>query len=331
MTLCDLGFNEYQEQLYWALLADQCLSIGDLGQLIGAGDESTRAELAGLVQLGVLEVDPGAAAGVRVVHPMSALRKHVEQAEDELLRRQWAVSDIRIKIELLSNVYSRRLVGTGERCEQIETVDGVSNKLRDLYAFTMTSLYAVQPGGPRSAASIAATRPLDLRALGRGVDLRVIYQCGVLEDEANRAYLAELAAAGAKIRLANEELDQIIIMDGRIAVVAIDPANSRRGALVVRHACVTTVLDRLFARLWVEAEPLHRLASPVVAPREPEVSDAERRLLGLLASGQTDEAAARELGVSVRHLRRRIAALMRRLGASSRFEAGVLAAHRSWI
>jgi len=207
----------------------------------------------------------------------------------------------------------------------------VRNKLRDLYVFAVTSLYAVYPGGPQSAASIAATRPLDLRALGRGVDLRVIYHCGVLEDESNRAYLAELAAAGAKVRLANEELDQIIIMDGRIAVVAIDPADSCRGALVVRHACVTSALDRLFARQWIEAEPLHRPAPPVVAPEAPEVSDAERRLLSMLASGQTDEAAARALGVSVRHLRRRIAALMRRLGAGSRFEAGVLAAHRGWI
>src|SRR5829696_322870 len=125
VTLFDLGFTECQERLYRALLADECLDIGDLGQLIGTGDESTRAELAGLVQLGALEVDPMAAAGVRVVHPMSALRKHVEQAEDELLRRRRAVSDVRTELELLSSVYARRLAGTGEGCERVESVDDV--------------------------------------------------------------------------------------------------------------------------------------------------------------------------------------------------------------
>jgi len=54
-------------------------------------------------------------------------------------------------------------------------------------------------------------------------------------------------------------------------------------------------------------------------------------LLTLLASGRTDEAAARQIGVSVRHLRRRVARLMDLLGASSRFEAGAEAARRGWI
>ncbi|MFJ5229289.1 LuxR C-terminal-related transcriptional regulator [Kitasatospora sp. NPDC088391] len=57
----------------------------------------------------------------------------------------------------------------------------------------------------------------------------------------------------------------------------------------------------------------------------------ERRLLALLAEGLTDAAVARRLSVSVRTERRMVAELMHRLGAHSRFDAGVRAARRRWI
>ncbi|GAA2740301.1 helix-turn-helix transcriptional regulator [Kitasatospora cinereorecta] len=64
---------------------------------------------------------------------------------------------------------------------------------------------------------------------------------------------------------------------------------------------------------------------------EAELSDRERDLLVLLAQGLTDDVVAKRLCVSVRTERRMVAELMRRLGASGRFEAGVKAVRRSWI
>ncbi|WP_244925358.1 LuxR C-terminal-related transcriptional regulator [Georgenia faecalis] len=51
----------------------------------------------------------------------------------------------------------------------------------------------------------------------------------------------------------------------------------------------------------------------------------------MLASGAKDETIARELGLSERTLRRRSSALLARLGAANRFQAGVQAARRGWI
>lgn len=62
---------------------------------------------------------------------------------------------------------------------------------------------------------------------------------------------------------------------------------------------------------------------------EPHVSD--RMLLDALARGGKDEVVARRLGVSPRTLRRRMTDLMRRLGATSRFQAGVFAAQSGII
>jgi DNA-binding NarL/FixJ family response regulator len=60
-------------------------------------------------------------------------------------------------------------------------------------------------------------------------------------------------------------------------------------------------------------------------------SERGSQILQAMAAGTTDEAIARDLGMSVRHLRRQIAQVMTDLGATSRFEAGVKAAQRNWL
>src|SRR5947207_1648255 len=57
----------------------------------------------------------------------------------------------------------------------------------------------------------------------------------------------------------------------------------------------------------------------------------ERELLELLGRGLTDEAAARKLGVSLRTVRRMMADLTTRLGATSRFQAGMRAHQLGWL
>ena len=59
-------------------------------------------------------------------------------------------------------------------------------------------------------------------------------------------------------------------------------------------------------------------------------TDPVTTLVNLLASGRKDEAIARQLGVSGRTLRRRIAEVQDQLGATSRFQAGLQAARRGW-
>ncbi|MEU6681013.1 LuxR C-terminal-related transcriptional regulator [Streptomyces sp. NPDC046925] len=62
-----------------------------------------------------------------------------------------------------------------------------------------------------------------------------------------------------------------------------------------------------------------------------DLSSTERALLRLAAEGCTDAAAASRLHVSHRTARRMMAALMERLGARSRFEAGVKAVRLGWL
>jgi len=61
------------------------------------------------------------------------------------------------------------------------------------------------------------------------------------------------------------------------------------------------------------------------------LTDQESVVLRLLAEGHTDDVIARRLGVSARTVRRIVTVVMRRLGARSRFAAGVHAVRRGWL
>ncbi|SIQ86956.1 regulatory protein, luxR family [Cellulosimicrobium aquatile] len=109
-----------------------------------------------------------------------------------------------------------------------------------------------------------------------------------------------------------------------VSLVALDDTV----VLVARPGRTRAVTDRdAVAALRALAESEWDRARPdgdALAP-------SEDTLLRLLAEGKTDTAVAVRLGVSPRTVRRHAAGLMGRLGATSRFEAGVRAAQRGWI
>jgi DNA-binding CsgD family transcriptional regulator len=218
-----------------------------------------------------------------------------------------------------------------EAVERLEDVDTIRNRLEELSFFTRTSVYSIQPGGPQSRESLEASRPLDQRGIRRGIEMRVIHEASVLDDELNRAYLRELVMGGAKVKVTDQRVDRMIIMDCKVAMIPVDPANSRRGALIVRHPGLLSGFLDLFNRAWQDAADLPWQTDDSEQAPAIEISEQDKRILALLASGCTDETSAREVGVSVRHLRRTISRLMQQLGANSRFEAGVEAARRGWL
>ncbi|MGI8665743.1 MAG: hypothetical protein ACR2N4_06915 [Jatrophihabitans sp.] len=333
MALSDLGFSAEQELLYRALLrsptstaeqlaADTNLALGPLLQDCGR-----------LIELGVLKRDASSTSGFVVPKPAAALGQLIEQCEDDLLRRHRRIADTRFIIAELELLYTEPVKREPEDhgVERVEDVHAIRERLEELSFFTRTCVYSVQPGGPQSRESLEASRPLDQRGIRRGLEIRVIHEASVLDDELNRAYLRELVMGGAKVRITHQHIDRMIIMDCKVAVVPVDPANSRRGALIVRHPGLLSGFLDLFHRAWQDATELPWLTEGSEPEPAIEISQQDKRILALLASGCTDETSAREVGVSVRHLRRTISRLMQELGANSRFEAGVEAARRGWL
>lgn len=81
-------------------------------------------------------------------------------------------------------------------------------------------------------------------------------------------------------------------------------------------------------------KPAGLTMSPVVEDMDAldlEPTAATRRLLRLMRTGAIDETIARELGVSLRTVHRRITRLQVLLGVRSRFQLGVIACERGWV
>ena len=310
MALRDVGFTPVQEEVYRAL-------VGNPDVVPPGADQVVRE----LVALGVLRRDPGSPSGLRVPNPSVALGELIERVEDELVRRQRLVGDTRCEIAALTAEHARRRTAPDHIGVEWLTGPGeVLERLDELSFFTRSSVFAVQPLSPADRRRPVDPARLDLRIMRRGVDMRVIYDGRLLANEGAVAQLQRMAAAGVAIRFAAEPPDRMIIMDESIAVLPVDPADSGRGAVVVRQEGLLRGLVRLFHHLWADA-----------GTAEDVLDDEDRRVLALLADGKTDETAAREIGMSVRHLRRRIARLMDVLQATSRFQAGALAARKGWI
>ncbi|HEX4725331.1 MAG TPA: helix-turn-helix domain-containing protein [Pseudonocardiaceae bacterium] len=332
MALPDLGFSMLQEQVYRTLLANPTCGVRALAERFAVSETDVRDCLDGLVDLDVVRPEQTAPSGVAVRDPSVALAQLVERVQDDLFERRRRTADTRAEFDALIAAHRRGQGApapgaTDTGIELLTDVEQVRERLDELSFFTSTSVYSVQPISRPSPDAAAAARPLEIRSLRRGVEMRVIYDNRIVADERRRAQLHEAAAGGVRIRLADGPLQRLIIMDERVAVVPVDPAGGDSGALIVRQPGLLDGFVRLFHLLWSGTTEL------VVGSgdEEDDLTEDDRALLALLAAGATDEAAARDFGISERQVRRRVAVLMRRLDARSRFEAGVLAVRRGWI
>jgi DNA-binding CsgD family transcriptional regulator len=176
---------------------------------------------------------------------------------------------------------------------------------------------------------ICGPRRVDHENLRRGVRYRVIVPDTARTAPVLATRLGALALSGADTRTVPEVPTDALVIDGSVVVLPVDRTSGGRAVstAVFRLSSVVTTTTELFERIWLSAVPM----SPTGLPDAAELSMREKELLSLLSSGSTDESAAARLGVSVRTVRRMVADIMNRLGARSRFQAGVKAADRGWL
>ena len=164
------------------------------------------------------------------------------------------------------------------------------------------------------------------RVLAHGPDggftVRKLWSPLVLADEAQRAHLLRLDAAGAQVRISSAPLPhETIIVDRRVAILAGQPSPLGREYTVTTSPVLVGGVHSLFTAAWEAAIDLGAYLRGEV----PELAPEAQEILRALGTGLTDEAAARRLGTSLRTYRRRVAELMAALEAGSRFQAGVRA------
>ncbi|MEV7217658.1 helix-turn-helix transcriptional regulator [Kitasatospora cineracea] len=324
-----LGLDSHAEAVYREMLDGASGGIAELVARAGMTESQVRQSLDRLVDLGLLTPSRESVGGLRAVGLEAGLAHLLHRQEEELARHQHALAAGKAAAAQAIAAYSTLRPDTErDGNERLLGLDAIQARLEGLTRELSRECLSIIPGGAQSEASLEASRPLDELALGRGVRMRAVYQESVRNDPATLAYAQWTTEHGGEVRTSPVLPARVLIFDRTTALVPIDPDNSRLGALCTTSPGIVATLAALFEQTWEMAVPLGTARGQ--APEEG-ISPGERELLRLLASGMTDEAAGKRLGVSMRTVRRQMAALMERLRATSRFEAGLKAAQRGWL
>lgn len=174
-----------------------------------------------------------------------------------------------------------------------------------------------------------------LLALAESVDVRLVLDTSLLEVPGAVELMERSAAAGHGVRVGNGVPFGVLASDDDSVLVDISSYDlTGYGSLALRRLPARQAVIALLEEIWSLSTPFGPIASmPEGADGTPVVplDERDRRVLSLLSTGASDQIIARQTGVSVRTVERRVRYLMEHLGAATRFQAGVQAVRRGWV
>lgn len=304
-----------QGRVYRALTR---LGRSDVDALVGATGMTAESLLGVLGELAdvdaVVRVD-----GRWVARPPARVLSEVLRSEEDRRAAMWRAA------AELDELY--RLARRAEDRPEVEPV----TDLGELFALTERLQeratervrWLDRPPYRSTPARFASQESLQIDRMAAGVSYRVVYHRAVYDDADLFASMTRMIEHGEDARVLADHPVKLLIGDDRIALLVPEP--DREGALVIHESGLLQAFAGLFETLWTLGVPVTATAPAV------QLSDKDRQIVTLMAAGLTDEAIARRLHLSRRTVVRRIAALLDRLGATTRFQAGVQAANRGWL
>lgn len=321
-----LGIGRMEESVYRLLLRYPGSSASEISQRLGAGRQSVRTAISGLERHGLVSQGPGPQPLFFPVAPDVAM-------EALILRRQADLEQARTLAERLMTDFHE-----GRRAQPpglIEIVSGAEAVHRRFEHLQRGARHLVQVlDTPPYAGPGGTPNKVELEALARGVEYRGIYDKEALEAAPGTIdAIARYVTAGEQARFLTALPLKMATIDRELGYVPLTVSQPDIAQFMVIRPC--SLLDALlyiFDTLWANATPItFGPGRPGEDDHGAEIAAHDGRLLSLLATGMTDQAIARHLGLSYRTARRRVAALMAALGAESRFQAGVQASRNGWL
>jgi DNA-binding CsgD family transcriptional regulator len=278
---------------------------------------------AALSQLGELDLLlPGPGSGFQPVSPDIAIIRLLDLARDLLLGNARHLQSLRSVLDTISKGHGSFPANVGHQVRVRPLTDelSLSSALHGVPVRAHTEVVSMHPGNPLSTRSLATSVEHNRQVLDKGVTLRIIHSDAMVRVPSGKEHVQALQEAGAEVRLSTLLPFPLILVDNELAYVAAAPQDEQMGALEIRGPEVCRVLRATFDYCWTTAAAPQALAA---ATRDASFSRRELVILDMLAIGMKDETMARAMGISSRTLRRVMRNLMDKLGAESRFQAGM--------
>ncbi|MFF2195027.1 LuxR C-terminal-related transcriptional regulator [Streptomyces sp. NPDC058157] len=326
--LAVLGLDATSEKVYRSMLARPQDGVSELVERLQLPVADVRRALTTLSELALLRPSYDRDGELRAVSPDVGMEILISRQQAELAAQQQRVEAFRAAAaQLVAECSDLRPKAPHPGVEHLIGLDDIRDRLGSLTRDAQTEVMTFAPDGAHSAESIEAARPLNASLLERGIRMRTIYLDSVRNHQPTVDYVTWLAEQGGRVRTTPALPTRMIIVDRATAVVPVSGDDTAASAVVVTGPAMLAALCMLFESVWQAAQPLGAAAPRTAVGLRPQESTTIR----LLADGHTDDAIAKRLGVSSRTARRLATDLMDRLGARSRFEAGVRAVQHGWL
>lgn len=316
------GLDDVAETLYRTMLRNPSYDLDELCRHLSLERAAAEHAVDGLLAVGLVARLGGDLAPTSPATTLAAL-VHVELSEVE--DRRARIDAVRAS---LAGFAADHMVGQSRAWSSLPfellSLDESFAAAEDVQRGTTGEVLSSHPAVDIAVDSPAYVELLETQ-LAAGRPMRGLYPSDILGDPARLAYVRHWADAGETVRLMSQALPSIAVFGTEIAFVSSAWGGGSDGTLLVRAPALVALVRDLFEQYWGRGTPL-----PAVDPAGP-AGDDTAAVLRLLQLGLKDESIARQLGVSLRTVRRRIATLMDELGAQTRFQAGREAARRGLI
>ncbi|GAA3510557.1 LuxR C-terminal-related transcriptional regulator [Actinocatenispora rupis] len=302
-----LGLSAAAEALYLELLDRPGTAPGAL-VTTGRDADHVTAAVTELREAGLLLPD----ARCTAVAPDLAVELLARRQEEH-------VRQARAAVEPMLTRY-RQAAGSADPVEVVTGTEQVALRYEQLVRCARREILGFdKPPYVRPVRDLA----MELATLGQRVRFRAVYARAALTGPGRLSDVDTLKNAGEQARIMPDLPFKLIIVDRRWAMVPISEGTEAERAMVLRPCSLFDALLATFDAYWERAVPFGDTRSRGAGG---DLSDPDRQLLALLATGLTDERIAAHLGLGLRTVQRRVRGLMDRLGAGNRFQAGLQAA-----
>jgi sugar-specific transcriptional regulator TrmB/DNA-binding CsgD family transcriptional regulator len=318
-TLTALGLSELEEAVYRALLVAPGRSLSSIAEALEAGRERCRRSLTILESRGLISRGPQGDPRFFPAPPGLAIEALIRAKEEELQRTRLAAREL-----------DQAFAEQGRSGQERRVVEILTGREAILQRFEQLQLTADQflrvfdkPPHATLAPNVVQQQPL-----AAGVRYLSVYEAASLELPGRLEIVKQYVRWGEEARVVSGVPMKLAIADSDLALVPLsieEPGIEE--SLLIHESPLLDALVMLFDRIWQEAAPIRLENENVETP----LTETDQLILTLLGSGLQDQAIARQTSLGLRTIRRHVSSLLVRLHASSRFQAGVIAAKRDWV
>lgn len=317
-----LGLSAAEERAYLELVRRGSETLRSAAEVLGLPEDEAARVFSGLEDKGLISRTAGPEPRMRPTPPAHAVSVLAMEVEQRLERARIAASTLASEWKLRHHE-----AAVDDLVELVSGVDSLTRRVeslarqveREFMGFVAAPVYLAGP----------TNIDLTLEMLSRGVRTRAIYEHAVFDAPGAREAILRSAEAGEEARVIDRLPSKLLIIDRRTALIQVDVGETDAPpSAAILHSPLAENVVVLFEELWRRAVPM---TGPVAATGSEDVTADDRRVLELLVAGLSDDAIARQLGISRRTLHRRLRQLMDLTGTDSRVQLVWRATARGWL